>query len=73
MSHALTLITFVPIAGMVLILALPDSMKQAFEVDRGGGDDTATADSHLPLRKLRHDDQRGAVRRESVVDARVPH
>src|SRR5260370_17045000 len=27
MSHALTLITFVPIAGMVLILALPDSMK----------------------------------------------
>ena len=29
MSHALTLITFVPIAGMVLILALPDSMKKA--------------------------------------------
>jgi NADH-quinone oxidoreductase subunit M len=29
MSHALTLITFVPIAGMVLILALPDSMKNA--------------------------------------------
>src|SRR5271168_1634112 len=31
MSHALTLITFVPIAGMVLILALPDSMKPAFK------------------------------------------
>src|ERR1039458_6590639 len=29
MSHALTLIPFVPIAGMVLILALPDSMKNA--------------------------------------------
>ncbi len=29
MSHALTLITFIPIAGMVLILALPDSMKSA--------------------------------------------
>ena len=27
MSHVLTLITFIPIAGMVLILALPDSMK----------------------------------------------
>ena len=31
MSHALTLITFVPIAGMVLILALPDAMKSAFK------------------------------------------
>src|SRR5258708_24884236 len=31
MSHALTLITFVPIAGMVLILAVPDSMKPAFK------------------------------------------
>src|SRR5271155_5793365 len=29
MSHALTLITFIPIAGMVLILALPDAMKAA--------------------------------------------
>ena len=31
MSHVLTLITFIPIAGMVLILALPDSMKPAFK------------------------------------------
>jgi NADH-quinone oxidoreductase subunit M len=31
MSHVLTLITFIPIAGMILILALPDSMKQAFK------------------------------------------
>src|SRR5208337_1792561 len=29
MNHALTLITFIPIAGMLLILALPDSMKNA--------------------------------------------
>src|SRR5271163_3593164 len=29
MSHALTLITFIPIAGMVLVLALPDAMKNA--------------------------------------------
>ena len=42
MSHALTLITFVPIAGMVLILALPDSMKHGVQVDRGGGHRTAT-------------------------------
>jgi len=31
MSHALTLITFVPVAGMVLILALPGAMKNAFK------------------------------------------
>src|SRR6266478_5156858 len=31
MSHALTLITFIPIAGMALILALPDSMKNVFK------------------------------------------
>ena len=31
MSHVLTLITFIPIAGMVLVLALPDSMKPAFK------------------------------------------
>src|ERR1700722_13121681 len=31
MSHVLTVITFIPIAGMVLILALPDSMKPAFK------------------------------------------
>src|SRR5712671_4776988 len=31
MSHALTLITFIPIAGMVLILALPDSMKNIYK------------------------------------------
>ncbi len=31
MSHALTLITFFPVAGMVLILALPDAMKNAFK------------------------------------------
>ena len=29
MSHVLTLITFIPIAGMILVLALPDSMKPA--------------------------------------------
>src|SRR5712692_2535484 len=31
MSHALTLITFVPIVGMVLILALPNASKEAFK------------------------------------------
>src|SRR5882762_3126065 len=31
MSHALTLITFIPIAGMALILALPDSMKTIYK------------------------------------------
>src|SRR6202166_4280485 len=31
MSHLLTLITFVPIAGMVLILALPDASKATFK------------------------------------------
>src|SRR5712672_895487 len=31
MSHALTLITFIPIAGMALILALPDSMKNVYK------------------------------------------
>jgi len=31
MSHALTLITFIPIAGMALILALPDSMKNIYK------------------------------------------
>src|SRR5713226_5137610 len=31
MSHALTLITFIPIAGMALILALPDSMKNLYK------------------------------------------
>src|SRR5438067_9403542 len=29
MNHALTLITFVPIAGMVLILAMPQAIKDA--------------------------------------------
>src|SRR6202166_4716671 len=31
MSHVLTLITFIPIAGMALILALPDSMKNVYK------------------------------------------
>ena len=31
MSHALTLITFIPLIGMVLILALPDAMKSYFK------------------------------------------
>jgi NADH-quinone oxidoreductase subunit M len=31
MNHALTLITFVPIAGMVLILVMPDAMKSMFK------------------------------------------
>src|SRR6266478_811759 len=31
MSHALTLITFIPIAGMALILALPDSVKSVYK------------------------------------------
>src|SRR5215470_10550916 len=31
MSHALTLITFIPIAGMLLILSMPDAMKTSFK------------------------------------------
>ena len=31
MSHALTLITFIPIVGMVLVLALPATMKDAYK------------------------------------------
>ena len=31
MNHALTLITFIPLAGMVLILAMPDAMKSMFK------------------------------------------
>jgi len=31
MSHALTLITFIPIVGMVLLLALPATMKDAYK------------------------------------------
>ncbi|HLX37877.1 MAG TPA: proton-conducting transporter membrane subunit, partial [Candidatus Binataceae bacterium] len=31
MNHALTLITFIPLVGMVLILAMPDAMRSMFK------------------------------------------
>ena len=73
MSHPLTLITFVPIAGMVLILALPDSRRHV----RSGLRQPRPCRSLLIAIYLfeNFDTTTSAVSvcGEDVVDARVPH
>ena len=64
MDHLLTIITFVPLVGALLILALPQGAAQPDPMGCGGRHAAADPHRDLPLRAFRHRHHRGPVRRE---------